>query len=68
MGITQLEDAAETLIKLEWSNFRKGLEWSLATLEGCSIVTAIIALREICSNWEWKPTESGGQLCPMMGR
>eukprot|EP00971_Amphidinium_carterae_P118535 2348292-Amphidinium_carterae.3 len=68
LGITQLEDAAEVMIRTEWSAFMKGLTWSLAVFHGTPIVSAIFALREVCSNREWTSTDKGGSLVPLLGK
>eukprot|EP00971_Amphidinium_carterae_P135714 2689015-Amphidinium_carterae.1 len=68
MGITHLEDAAEVLLRAEWSAYMKGLTWTLAVLQKVPVVLAIIALREICCNWEWSQTEKGGNLWPCNAR
>eukprot|EP00971_Amphidinium_carterae_P211883 4204685-Amphidinium_carterae.2 len=51
MGITAIEDAQETMLKVEWYTFRKGLEWSLSYFHDHSPITAIIAMREACTNY-----------------
>eukprot|EP00971_Amphidinium_carterae_P222710 4419955-Amphidinium_carterae.1 len=38
MGITAIDDAQETLLKVEWYTFRKGLEWALEYFENHSAV------------------------------
>eukprot|EP00971_Amphidinium_carterae_P299312 5946825-Amphidinium_carterae.1 len=43
LGITQLEDAAETMIKTEWWAFMKGLTWSLEVLHDAPVISAICA-------------------------
>eukprot|EP00971_Amphidinium_carterae_P336564 6472990-Amphidinium_carterae.2 len=68
LGITQLEDAAETMIKTEWWAFMKGLTWSLAVLHNAPVISAICAVREACTNWEWTSTEKGGALNSLNGR
>eukprot|EP00971_Amphidinium_carterae_P143465 2842512-Amphidinium_carterae.1 len=66
LGITAIHDAEETLLKVEWFGFRKGLEWSLAYLQGSSIITAIVALREACANYDLYIGDEGTSLTPMM--
>eukprot|EP00971_Amphidinium_carterae_P010338 204244-Amphidinium_carterae.1 len=68
LGITQLEDAAETMIKTEWWAFMKGLTWSLEVLQDAPVLSAICAVREACTNWEWSSTEKGGLLTSLYGR
>eukprot|EP00971_Amphidinium_carterae_P144770 2868584-Amphidinium_carterae.2 len=68
LGIRSLEDAAETLLRAEWLGFQKGLEWSLAYMSGHSILSAIVALREVCSSYEWQITDDGGLLVPKTGK
>eukprot|EP00971_Amphidinium_carterae_P056226 1109536-Amphidinium_carterae.1 len=66
MGITAIEDAQETMLKVEWYTFRKGLEWSLAYFQNCSPITAIVAMREACSNHVSYVGERGVSLNPVM--
>eukprot|EP00971_Amphidinium_carterae_P265224 5261080-Amphidinium_carterae.1 len=68
LGITQLEDAAETMIKTEWWAFMKGLTWSLEVLQDAPVISAICAVREACTNWVWTSTEKGGALDSLNGR
>eukprot|EP00971_Amphidinium_carterae_P239176 4748039-Amphidinium_carterae.1 len=64
MGITALEDAQETMMKVEWYTFRKGLEWSLSYFHNCSPITAIVAMREACSNYVSYVGDRGVTLNP----
>eukprot|EP00971_Amphidinium_carterae_P270752 5372890-Amphidinium_carterae.1 len=66
MGITALEDAQETMVKVEWYTFRRGLEWSLAYFHNCSPITAIVAMREACSNYVLYVGDRGVTLNPVM--
>eukprot|EP00971_Amphidinium_carterae_P287808 5713498-Amphidinium_carterae.1 len=68
LGITHLTDAAETMIKTEWWAFMKGLTWSLEVLHDAPVISAICAVREACTNWEWTSTEKGGLLTSMNGK
>eukprot|EP00971_Amphidinium_carterae_P208449 4135756-Amphidinium_carterae.5 len=43
MGIVNLPDARESMLKVEWLAFKKGLAWSLAHFARTSILTAIVA-------------------------
>eukprot|EP00971_Amphidinium_carterae_P351547 6492160-Amphidinium_carterae.1 len=66
MGITALEDAQETMVKVDWYTFRRGLEWSLAYFKESSPITAIVAMREACSNYVSYVGERGMTLNPVM--
>eukprot|EP00971_Amphidinium_carterae_P330005 6462845-Amphidinium_carterae.2 len=66
MGITALEDAQETMLKVEWYTFRKGLEWSLAYFQNCSPITAVVAMREACSNYVSYVGDRGVTLNPVI--
>eukprot|EP00971_Amphidinium_carterae_P278741 5533537-Amphidinium_carterae.1 len=66
MGITALEDAQETMLKVEWYTFRRGLEWSLAYFQEASPITAIVAMREACTNYVSYVGERGMTLNPVM--
>eukprot|EP00971_Amphidinium_carterae_P050547 995462-Amphidinium_carterae.1 len=39
------------MVKVEWYTFRRGLEWSLAYFKNATPITAIVAMREACSNY-----------------
>eukprot|EP00971_Amphidinium_carterae_P000680 13404-Amphidinium_carterae.1 len=66
LGITDLPDAQETMLKVERFTFKKGLAWSLAYFAGTSIITAIVAMREACANYELYVAENGISLSPIM--
>eukprot|EP00971_Amphidinium_carterae_P233680 4637311-Amphidinium_carterae.1 len=46
----------------------KGLTWSMAVLHDVPIISAICAVREACSNWEWTCTDKGGSLVALWGK
>eukprot|EP00971_Amphidinium_carterae_P246932 4904161-Amphidinium_carterae.1 len=56
------------MLRTEWWAFMKGLTWSLAVLDDAPIISAIFAVREACSNWEWSCTDKGGSLSAIYGR
>eukprot|EP00971_Amphidinium_carterae_P246931 4904160-Amphidinium_carterae.1 len=56
------------MLRAEWWAFMKGLTWSLAVLHDAPIISAIFAVREACSNWEWTCTDKGGSLTAINGR
>eukprot|EP00971_Amphidinium_carterae_P268628 5329150-Amphidinium_carterae.4 len=66
IGITSLDDAQETMVKVEWYTFRRGLEWSLAYFQDCNPITAIVAMREACSNYIAYIGDRGMTLNPVM--
>eukprot|EP00971_Amphidinium_carterae_P337009 6473636-Amphidinium_carterae.1 len=66
VGITAIDDAQETLLKVEWYTFRKGLEWALEHFEDHSVITAIVAMREACANYRLYVGDRGVTLSPVM--
>eukprot|EP00971_Amphidinium_carterae_P135938 2693652-Amphidinium_carterae.1 len=46
----------------------KGLTWSLQVLHDAPVISAICAVREACTNWEWTSTEKGGLLTSLNGK
>eukprot|EP00971_Amphidinium_carterae_P315399 6269041-Amphidinium_carterae.2 len=68
MGITYLEDARETMLRVEWYCFKKGLAWLLAYFAKAPIISAIVAMREACANSDLYVGEDGISLSPVLKR
>eukprot|EP00971_Amphidinium_carterae_P089719 1776253-Amphidinium_carterae.1 len=68
LGIKGLHDARETLLRVEWYCFKKGLTWSMAYFEKKPIISAIVAMREACANSELHVGEDGITLSPVLRR
>eukprot|EP00971_Amphidinium_carterae_P205504 4078641-Amphidinium_carterae.1 len=66
LGMTSLPDARETMLRVEWFVFKKGLEWSLYGSVRTSIITAIVAMREACANYDLFVGDDGASLKPVM--
>eukprot|EP00971_Amphidinium_carterae_P273195 5422089-Amphidinium_carterae.1 len=66
MGITAIDDAQETMLRVEWYTFRKGLEWGMSYFYDQPVITAIVAMREACANYGLYVGERGVSFHPVM--